>query len=59
MIEMISGSRVLRAAELTIGFTFDGDNELGNDWQYFGSSLFEKVVGPQNSEESIWVDLLS
>ena len=39
--------------------TFDGDDELGDDWQYFVAALVQEVVGAQDGEGSIGVDFLS
>lgn len=45
---MISGSLVFRAATrknytLYEMLTFDGDDQLGNDWEHLGTSLLEHV----------------
>ena len=44
---MISGSLVFRAATNVVNgwemLTFDGDDQLGNDWEHLGTSLFEHV----------------
>jgi hypothetical protein len=44
---MISGSLVFRAAINVVNgweiLTFDGDDQLGNDWEYLGTSLFKHI----------------
>ena len=39
--------------------TFDGDDELRNDWQYFIASLVQEIVSAKNCESSIGVIFLS
>lgn len=39
--------------------TFDGDDELGDDWQDFVATLVQEIVGTQDGEGSIGVEFLS
>jgi len=39
--------------------SFNGDNELRNDRQDFGSASFEHFIGSHNSQESVRIDFLS
>jgi hypothetical protein len=39
--------------------TFDGDDELGNDWEHLGTSLLEHVEDSLHGQESVWVLLFS
>lgn len=57
-----SGSRVFRAATVRlegVRLTLDRDDELGNDWQYFGSSFGQHVKDTLHSEEAVRVLLLT
>ncbi len=63
VMEMMSLSLVFRAAirggVTRYIFTLNGNNQLGNDWQHFGTSLLEHIENSLHSEESVWVLLLS
>ena len=39
--------------------TFDGNNELRNDWEYLGSSLLKHIEHTLHCQKSVWVLLLS
>lgn len=39
--------------------TFDGDDQLWDDRKDLVASFLEEIVGAQNSEGTIWVELLS
>ena len=61
VMAMISGSLVFNAAiPLILNYlTFDGDDELRDDWEHLGSSLLQHVENSLHCQESIWILLLS
>lgn len=59
---MISGSLVFRAATNALTrttLTFDGDDQLRNHGEHFGTSLFKHVEYSLDSQESVRVLLFS
>ena len=50
---MISGSLVLRAAEIKALITFYWNNELWDDWQYFAIALIQQIIGSHYREGAI------
>ena len=67
VIAMISGSRVFKAAKnrscvnlnLKAILTLNWNNELWDDWEDLGSTLFKHIENSLDGEESVWVLLLS
>ena len=70
VIATICGSRVFKAAKLgpcqsdaqinlNLKLTFDGDDELRDNGENFGSALFEHVESSLDREESVWFLLLA
>jgi hypothetical protein len=61
-MEMISASLVFKAAKKVLtdlSLTLDGDDELRNDWKNLCSSLLKHIKDSLDSEESVWILLLS
>ena len=46
-------------AKFKLCLTFDGNDELRDDWEYLGTALIKHVEGSLNGQESVWLLFLT